>query len=341
MGADVGTGEWTAGVALSSAKGDGPWRMGESGGNAACNRGTVESTLTSVHPYAELHPSDDVALWAIGGYGSGNMTIGQDGCDSYTTDVDMTMAAAGVRGQVLAAAAGDALDMAVRTDALWLRTTSDKVEGLEGAQADVTRLRLMVDAGRSFTTAGGATLTPTIEAGVRHDAGDAEEGVGFEVGGGLAYQARNVTIEANVRTLVAHDDSAYREWGASFAVRVDPGSDGRGLSLAITPTWGSAASEAEQLWSTRSAEDLAEDTFEAERRLEATLGYGLGAPEGFGIVTPYAALSLANGTERTLRAGVRWNAPQSATIALEATREDEGADSAPTHAVMLRAAIGF
>ena len=342
VGADVGTGEWTAGVALSSAKGDGPWRMGESGGNAACNRGTVESTLTSVHPYAELHPSDDVALWAIGGYGSGNMTIGQDGCDSYTTDVDMTMAAAGVRGQVLAAAAGDALDMAVRTDALWLRTTSDRAEGLEAAKADVTRLRLMVDAGRSFTTAGGATLTPTIEAGVRHDAGDAEEGVGFEVGGGLAYQGRNVTIEGKVRTLVAHDDSAYREWGASFAVRVDPGSDGRGLSLAIIPTWGSATSEAEQLWSTRSAEDLGEeDTFEAERRLKAALGYGLGAPGGFGIVTPYAALSLANGTERTLRAGVRWNAPQSATIALEATREEEGADSAPTHAVMLRAAIGF
>ena len=341
LGADVGTGEWTAGVALSSAKGDGPWRMAESGGNAACNRGTVESALTSVHPYAELHPSDDVALWAIGGYGSGNMTIGQDGCDSYTTDVDMTMAAAGVRGQVLAAAAGDALDMAVRTDALWLRTTSDKVEALEAAEADVTRLRLMVDAGRSFTTTGGATLTPTIEAGVRHDAGDAEQGVGFEVGGGLAYQGRNVTIEGNVRTLIAHDDSAYREWGASFTVRVDPDSDGRGLSLSITPTWGSAASEAEQLWSTRSAEDLGEDTFEAERRLEAAFGYGLGAPGGFGIVTPYAALSLANGTERTLRAGVRWNAPQSATITLEATREDEGADSAPTNAVMLRAAIGF
>ena len=342
VGADVGTGEWTAGVALSSAKGDGPWRMGESGGNAACNRGTVESALTSVHPYAERHLNDDVALWVIAGYGTGNMTIRQDGCDSYTTDVDMRMAAAGVRGQVLAAAAGDALDMAVRTDALWLRTTSDKVEGLEGAQADVTRLRLMVDAGRSFTTAGGATLTPTIEAGVRHDAGDAEEGVGFEVGAGLAYQAPGFTIEAKARTLVAHNDSAYREWGASFAVRVDPGSDERGLSLSITPTWGSAASEAEQLWSTRSAEDLGEeDTLEAERRLEAALGYGLGAPGGFGIVTPYAALSLANGTERTLRAGVRWNAPQSATIALEATREDEGADSAPTHAVMLRAAIGF
>ena len=231
VGADVGTGEWTAGVALSSAKGDGPWHMGESDGNAACDRGTVESALTSVHPYAELHLSDDVALWAIGGYGSGNMTIGQNGCDSYTTDVDMTMAAAGVRGQVLAAAAGDALDMAVRTDALWLRTTSDKVEGLEAAEADVTRLRLMVDAGRSFTTTGGATLTPTIEAGIRHDAGDAEQGVGCEVGGGLAYQDRNVTIEGKIRTLVAHDDSAYREWGASAAIRIDPGSDGRGLSL--------------------------------------------------------------------------------------------------------------
>ena len=315
--------------------------MSESGGNAACDRGTVESSLTSVHPYAERHLSEDVALWAIGGYGSGNMTIEQDGCDSYTTDIDMTMAAAGVRGQVLAAAAGDALDMAVRTDALWLRTTSDKIEGLEGAQADVTRLRLMVDAGRSFTTAGGATLTPTIEAGIRHDAGDAEEGVGFEVGGGLAYQGRNVTIEGNVRSLVAHDDSAYREWGASFAVRVDPGNDGRGLSLSITPAWGSAASEAEQLWSTRSAEDLvADNAFEADRRIDAELGYGVGGPGGFGTLTPYAGLSFTNGAGRS-RAGLRWNAAESATLGLEAAREERAGDAPASHALMLRAAIGF
>ena len=283
--------------------------------------------------------SDDVDAWAIGGYGTGDMTIEEEGCSTYKTDIDMTMAAVGLRGQVLAASAGDALDIAVRTDALWLRTSSDKTEGLEAAKASVSRLRLMIDAGRSFTTAGGATLTPTIEAGIRRDA---EEGFGFEIGGGLTYQGAGITIEGKVRTLVAHDDSAYEEWGASGAIRVDPGSEGRGMSLSITPTWGSAASEAEQLWSTRTAEDLVGNAeFEAERRLDAELGYGLGGPYGWGTLTPYGGLTLADGAQRTMRTGLRWKASQSATIGLEATREDGGTQEKPTNAVMLRAQLRF
>ena len=344
LGADVGTDAWTAGVALSAAKGDGPFELVDDGAGSAngpCDRGTVESTLTSVHPYAELSVTNAVDVWAIAGYGTGDMTIDHTACEAFKTDIDMMMAAAGVRGQVLSTEAGDALDSTVRTDVLWLRATSDRTERLLAAQADVTRLRLMIDAGRAFS-AGPGTLTPTIEAGVRHDAGDAEEGVGFEVGAGLAYQGTGISIEGKVRTLVAHDEDAYEEWGASFAVRVDPGSDGRGLSLSITPTWGSAASEAEQLWSTRTAEDLVSDNaFEADRRIDAELGYGVGGPAGVGVLTPYTGLSLNDGGNRTLKAGARWNVADGATVGVEATREEAAAQEKPTNAVMLRAAIRF
>ena len=342
LGADIGTDEWTAGVALSSAKGDGPFQLrqdDDGNGTSRCDSGTVESALTSVHPYAQVLLSDHVDAWAIGGYGTGDMTIEEEGCSTYKTDIDMTMAAVGLRGQVLAASAGDALDMAVRTDALWLRTSSDKTEGLEAAKASVTRVRLMVDAGRSFS-AGTGTLTPTIEAGIRRDAGDAEEGVGFEIGGGLTYQGAGITIEGKVRTLVAHDDSAYEEWGASASVRIDPGNDGRGMSLTIAPTWGSAASEAEQLWSTRTAEDLVGNAqFEAESRLDAELGYGIGGPHGLGLLTPYAGLTLADGAQRTMRTGLRWKASQSTTIGLEASREES--DGSAANALMLRLSARF
>ena len=344
LGADVGTDTWTAGIALSAAKGDGPFQLVDDGAgatNGPCDRGTVESTLTSIHPYAELSVTDAVDVWAIGGYGTGDMTIDHTACEAFKTDIDMMMAAAGVRGQVLSTEGGDALDSTVRTDVLWLHATSDRTESLSAAEADVRRLRLMIDAGRSFT-AGAGTLTPTIEAGVRHDAGDAEEGVGLEVGAGLAYQGTGISIEGKVRTLVAHDDSAYEEWGASFAVRIDPGSDGRGLSLSITPTWGSAASEADQLWSTRTAEDLvSENTFEAERRVDAALGYGVGGPGGFGTLTPYAGLSLANSAKRTVRSGVRWNASENATLGLEAVREQGAETQGTNHAVLLRAQVRF
>ena len=344
LGADVGTDAWTAGVALSAAKGDGPFELiddGAGSANGPCDRGTVESSLTSVHPYAQVRINDDVDAWAIGGYGTGNMTIDHTACEAFKTDIGMTMAAAGVRGQIMEADAGDAFNAAVRTDVLWLRATSERTQRLLAAEADVTRLRLMIDAGRAFT-AGAGTLTPTIEAGVRHDAGDAEEGVGFEIGAGLAYQGAGVTIEGNVRTLVAHDDDAYEEWGASAAVRIDPGSDGRGMSLSITPTWGSATSEAEQLWSTRTAEELvSEAEFEAEQRIDAELGYGLRGPGGVGVLTPYTGLSLNDGGNRTLKAGARWNVADGATVGVEAAREETATQEKPTNAVMLRAAIRF
>ena len=128
-----------------------------------------------------------------------------------------------------------------------------------------------------------------------------------------------------MRTLIAHDDEAYEEWGASASVRIDPDSDGRGMSLSITPTWGSAAGEAEQLWSARDPNGLAgNDDFEAKSRLDVELGYGLRAPQGFGLVTPYAELAITDGANRTLRTGLRWNASQSATLDLEATREENG-----------------
>ena len=48
-------------------------------------------------------------------------------------------------------------------------------------------------------------------------------------------------------------------------------------------------------------------------------GYGLSGPREFGIITPYTGLSLTGGAERTLKAGARWNASESATVTLEAT----------------------
>ena len=341
LGADVGTDDWTAGIALSSAKGDGPFTLtGDK--PSSRSRGTVDSALTSVHPYAQIQASQRLALWAIGGYGAGDMTIAQEGGEPIKTDIDMTMAAAGARGNILETSSGDPLDVVLKTDALWLQTTSDATPEMAAAKADVTRLRLIADASRSFEAGSGATLTPRIEAGIRRDAGDAEEGTGFEVGAGLRYQGSGISIDGAVRTLIAHDDSAYEEWGASAAVRIDPGSTGRGMSLTIAPAWGNATSEAEQLWSARDAGGLVrDDEFEAESRVEAELGYGLGAPQGLGVITPYTALTLSDGNNRTWRAGARWIFSDAASLNLVGSREEHGGNEAPSDALMLRASVRF
>ena len=342
LGADIGTERWTAGLALSTATGDGPFKLiddNAGSANGPCAEGTVKSTLTSLHPYAQASLSDTVDVWAIGGYGTGEMTIDQTACQALETNIDMMMGAMGLRGQLLNQDAGDAFDSTLRTDALWLRASSKRTTGLAAAEADVQRLRLLVNAGRSFP-AGTGTLTPSVEAGLRHDSGDAEEGFGVELGAGLAFQGNGIQIEGNIRTLANHADEHYDEWGASFAVRVDPGNDGRGLSLSITPAWGNAASNTERLWGTRTADELAgAEPFDAGRQIDAELGYAVQGPAGVGTLTPYGGFSLANDAGRTLRTGLRWNASDTATLSLEGTHVTDRDGNAPTTSMLLRTEV--
>ena len=119
---------------------------------------------------------------------------------------------------------------------------------MESSETDVTRFRLTLDSSKNFEVRGEGVLTPSVQMGVRHDAGDAEEGMGLEVGAGVRYVSGGFTLEAEVRKLLVHEDSNYEEWGASAAIRLDPGEQERGLSLNITPTWGTS-NNVDRLWS--------------------------------------------------------------------------------------------
>ena len=214
-----------------------------------------------------------------------------------------------------------------------MRMTSEAIgEGgkLGASQADVSRLRLIADATRTFGIGERATLTPRLELGVRHDAGDAEEGTGLEVGASVRYASGALSIEGAVRGLLAHEDTEYREWGASTAVRIDPGAGGaRPLAQHCTRV-GNASSAAEQLWSARDAVGLARSgDFETESRLEAELGYGLRAPRGLGTITPYTGLTLSDGAGRTWRAGVLWTVSDATSMSLEGAREQGRREEVP------------
>ena len=340
LGAEVGRERWLAGLAVSFSDGDGDFSL-----TRGDDTGTVETSLTSLYPYARLGLSDKVDVWGLVGFGSGDLTLTLEKDanrledEVYETDIGMRMGALGVRGEVLSPAQSGGLAIAVKSDAFWVRMDSDTVEAnadhgrLEASEADASRVRLIVEGSRAVDT-GNGTLTPSVEVGVRHDGGDAETGTGVEVGGGLRFARAGVTIEGAVRTLVAHEESGYEEWGASGAIHIQPGVSGRGLSLTLSPTWGAAASGVERLWGLSDASGFGNGEFEAERRLEAEVGYGFGVPHAPGLVTPYAGLSLAEGGSRTWRTGTRWKVAPEATLGLEATRHEARTGAAQGNAVL-------
>ena len=267
---------------------------------------------------------------------------------SWKTDIAMTLGAAGARGEVLTPEEAPGFALAVRGDAFWVRTTSDAIRNVEGlgnlaaAEADASRVRLVLEGSRAVALEGGATLTPLLELGVRQDGGDAETGAGLEAGGGLRYAdpSSGVSMDLKARTLLAHAESSYREWGVSGALRVAPGAQGRGLSLTLTPAYGADAGGTDRLWSARDALALApaNATAEPAARLEAEVGYGLAAfGDGF-TGTPYAGFGYSD-TDRRYRLGWRLTRAAGADtfqLLLEANRREAANDDEPEHGIGFR-----
>ena len=334
--------EWArilAGVMFSHSTGEGDYGpSAESGARA----GRVESSLTGVYPYARVALNARVSAWALAGAASGELTLKQEGGAPMPAGITMRMGAVGFKGRVLDGTGVSGVGLDVKTDALWVGTKSEDTGELAPTEGDVTRLRVTLEGERAFGVGEGATFTPSAEVGLRHDGGDAESGTGLEVGAGLSYVAGVLTVEGQVRTLVAHADSGYEEWGESGAVRITPSASGRGLMLRIAPQWGRTASAKERLWSARDASALGGGgEFEGgDARLALDAGYGVGLGHGRGVLTPYAGLVLGDAGSRTVRTGVRWQVGADVALGLEGTRQTSGTGEAGNE-LMLRVAVRF
>ncbi len=335
-------GEWDrllAGVAVAHSQGDGSYT------GAGDSRGDLEQTLTSLHPYLRYAVTDRLDVWGLLGYGWGELELAMETGETRETDTNLMMGAFGGRGILLPAAETGGFELATRTDAMLTRTTSEAVAGLAAGDAEAHRLRLILEGSRGFAWEAGRSFTPTVEVGLRHDWGDAETGFGVEVGGRVQYAdpALGLTIEGAVRGLLAHEDRDYEEWGASGTVRVAPGVGGRGLSLTLSPTWGAAQSGVDGLWSRQTTTGLApQSTRQAPTgRLNAEIGYGVAAPFGTGLLTPYAGTVLAEGAARTYRLGTRWITVSGLTLNLEGTRQEPVGQQPVNQGLRLQVTRGF
>lgn len=141
-------------------------------------------------------------VWRLAGVGQGNLTLtqhpGTDRENVYRSDISMRRGAVGTRGNVLSPAKLGDLALSVKADAFWVRTESGAVHRSAGnmaaSEADVSRLRLLLEGSHSFETSAG-TLTPSLNLGLRHDGGDAETGTGVEAGAGLRYGGEGFSVE--------------------------------------------------------------------------------------------------------------------------------------------------
>ena len=218
MGADWAADRWTAGLAVGHARGTGGYREGGGCEEESC-AGEVEATLTGLWPYAGLTLTDRLSAWAAAGYGAGELELMPGGGSPFRADLTMAMGAAGMRGEVLTPPPEGGLALALKGDARFTRTASEATKDAKGgnlaaATADVWLLRTGIEGSRRFAPGGdaaGMVLTPSFEIGVRLDGGDAETGLGVDLGGGLAFAApkQGVALDLKARGLIAHESSGF------------------------------------------------------------------------------------------------------------------------------------
>ena len=340
LGMDMDGGRWLAGAVLSHSEGEGTFRL------ESAHREETRSTLTGVYPYARLRLDERVSLWGLAGGARGALTLSGSGGPALETDIDMALGAVGARAALLSPARAGGLALDLRSDAFWTRTRSDalrsgRTASLAATRSDAGRLRVLLEGARTFPLDAGGTLTPSVEAGVRLDGGDAETGVGLEVGAGLRYAGVGVTVGGTLRTLLAHHETGYEEWEASARLRIDPPVSGRGLSLSLAPTLSAAGGAAERPWWGDDAQSLLAESaqFEHGSRLEAELGYGVSLSGLRGLLTPYGGLSLRGGGAHEWRLGARWAVMPSFGLSLEGAHRRAAGEEDSDRALMLRGAL--
>ena len=292
FGADYSKGPLVAGLSLSHSRG-----LGEYAGAAG---GQVASTVTGLYPWLGYKATERVTVWGVAGYGAGGMLLTPDGAPALESGLSMAMAAAGTRGELVGGGAAG-FELAFKADALWVGTSMDGVDGpagrLRAAEAAVTRFRTGLEGSRAYYTLGRRlSLRPSLEAGLRHDGGDAETGVGMDVGAGLivADASTGLAVDVRVRTLLVHQAEGFRERGMAVSLSYNPTpSTPLGFTARVAPSWGGqATSGAEALWGRETMAGMAHGGVAQGNRLDGEVGYGLPVGSRF-VGTPRVGFSTS------------------------------------------------
>ena len=290
LGIDYGDNSFQGGLVLSYSMGDGVL------GTLANTRDewSVETTLTGIYPWARLALTNKFSVWGMLGYGGGDLPLSLEDIVKLETDASMVMGAIGTRTDLIGSTYHDGFTLTLASDAVLSRANADDLRDLLENKGTASRVRVLLEGSHVLWVAGGS-LQPLAELGMRYDGGDADTGMGIEIGAGMRYvlTSLGLMIEGRVRGLIAHQEGSYEEWGGSGTIRLSPNPSGEGLSLRVSPSWGDASGSARVLWSMPDMSDIASgrnsEVF-ASNRVSAEVAYGVPVLGDKLIATPFVGL---------------------------------------------------
>ncbi len=332
LGLDQSHASGRRGLVLSHSQGEGNYQ--------SRSQGQIESTQTLLTPWLSKEVNDRITFWGALGYGTGELTIQRNGREDLTTDTHTGLIAFGSRGVLKAPTDGYSLSLI--SDVLWFRTRADAVSDgteLDATSAHGSRMRLGVEGSWSQTRKSGRIQT-RLESALRHDGGDAERGLGVEVGGGVHWQdpQRGLDIEIRGRTLLVHHDEEIKERGVSVAMGYDPSPIHQGFTFTIKQDWGTVSSGIEGLFQA-DAMDMTDSA--ASQRFTTQAGYRFKMRDGRYTAYPYLEHSLDT-EERETSLGWRLSSvigKSQRTLDVKAIRQEHDNNPSTEHRIGIEAAL--
>ena len=292
--------------------------------------GTYEAGMTTVNPYlAWVADGTGVTVWALGSFGWGEVAVDDVLAGRRASDARSKAGAAG--GSLILLSNGPSA-LRLRGEGWLAQVGVDGAEGMDSLTLEMQRARFSLEWSQVHRFQGGSEAGVLLEAGMRYDRGDALDGAGMELGGGLRYASPSsaVTVEGRWR-LLATGSSGYEEWGAGGMIRIAPQGGSEGLSLRLAPEWGQAASGVQELWE-RGVGGRPGGMYPMQKgRVNAELEYGLPASRG----TPYGRVQVADGATRAYGTGMRYEITRVFDLRIEGTRI-EGLGGSAGHGFAMR-----
>ena len=352
LGADADWGRLLAGVAVSFSDGEGAFDAPEAD---VGKKGRIESTMTTVSPYARFRVTERVSAWGLAGWGTGAMTIRFDdgSMDPVRTDLSMQLGALGARGELLTPAeagglrrsrsrptrSGCARNRTRAANSVAQSADASRVRTGAGRLARPSRSRARRRCAHRWSSGCATTAATPRPARASSSAAASLRRRGL---GALGASRRRRGCSS------AHADSDYEEWGASAGGAARP-RRARARAVVLAQRRPSARRRARLRSGCGAAHDargLAPDGERSSRRRGASTaeaGYGMALFGDRFTGTPNARLRACRTAARDYRLGWRLTSAVEGDpgfeVNLDATRREAANDNAAEHGIMLRSLI--
>ena len=324
FGADLATGQVLLGIALSHSRGGGTVSLDDVAAQ-------LTSALTGFHPYLRLGVNDRLSLWGTVGIGTGTLTRTMND-QSLETGIALRMAAVGGLAQILSPTEDHRFSVSVKADGLLLAIDANASASFAAASVDASRLRLVLEGAYDFVLGDGHWIAPFVDVGGRLDGGGVETGWGMEIGGGVRYAhpEQHLTAELYTRALPVHGAEGFRKWSLSGSLRYDPNASSElGPYFTLSSSRGMEEEGRHVSWGIETiADPLQVGGAAAGWDVDTELGYGVSVLGGSATGTPWAGVSVSDGTPE-YRLGYRLAFGSDLRVGLAGTLRDNATETEP------------